>query len=44
MKHKIINSVLDSYENDYYSKPIYNVGKYIYNSLMYVYYRIVNII
>ena len=42
MKHKIITSVLDSYDNDYYSKPIYNVGKYIYNSLLYVYYRIMN--
>ena len=37
--YKLIDDIYDDYHNNYFSRPLYCISAYIYNTIKVVYYR-----
>ena len=38
--YKLIDDIYDDYHNNYFSRPLYYISAYIYNTIKVVYYRV----
>ena len=41
--YKFIDEIYDDYNNNYYSRPLYYISAYIYDSIKAIYYKLIRL-